>query len=168
MTREAYGDAYQTGFDLTVRFLLSRGCAPKEKAQEVAQAAWARGWERLHQLRNESMVVTWVNAIALNVHRSSMRAEGVFQALPELSSKAGVNLAAIDLARVFKVCRPAERILLEQQMNGVTAEEIARLEGVTETAVRIRFLRARRAARQRLQRRPSVALLCLPQRSEIN
>ena len=64
MTREEYGQAYQRGFDLTVRLLLSRG-APRDRAREVAQAAWARGWERLSQLRNESLVVTWVNTIAL-------------------------------------------------------------------------------------------------------
>jgi DNA-directed RNA polymerase specialized sigma24 family protein len=38
-------------------------------------------------------------------------------------------------------------------MRGVTAEEIARKQGVTETAIRIRLLRARRAARSRVEKR---------------
>ena len=152
MTREEYGQAYQRGFDLTVRLLLSRG-APRDRAREVAQAAWARGWERLSQLRNESLVVTWVNTIALNVYRSVLRSEPAYQALPELSTKAGVNLAAIDVARILRICRPCDRALLEQQMRGVTAEEIARKQGVTETAIRIRLLRARRAARSRVEKR---------------
>jgi DNA-directed RNA polymerase specialized sigma24 family protein len=38
-------------------------------------------------------------------------------------------------------------------MRGFTAEEIARQHGVTETAIRIRLLRARRAARARAERR---------------
>ena len=152
MTREEYGQAYQRGFDLTVRLLLSRG-APRDRAREVAQAAWARGWERLSQLRNEALVVTWVNTIALNVYRSVLRSEPAYQALPELCTKAGVNLAAIDVARILKICRPCDRILLEQQMRGVTAEEIAKKQGVTETAIRIRLLRARRAARSRVEKR---------------
>jgi DNA-directed RNA polymerase specialized sigma24 family protein len=72
LTRERYGEAYQKGFDLTVRFLLSRG-AWRDNASEVAQAAWARGWEHLIQLRNERLVLTWVNTIALNLYRSVLR-----------------------------------------------------------------------------------------------
>ena len=64
-----------------------------------------------------------------------------------------MNLAAIDVARILKICRPCDRLLLEQQMRGVTAEEIARKQGVTETAIRIRLLRARRAARSRVEKR---------------
>jgi DNA-directed RNA polymerase specialized sigma24 family protein len=152
MTRDEYGQAYQRGYDLTVRLLLSRG-APRDRAREVAQAAWARGWERLSQLRNDHLVVTWVNTIALNVYRSVLRSEPCYQTLPELSTKPGVNLAAIDVARILRICRPCDRVLLEQQMRGVTAEELARTQGVTETAIRIRLLRARRAARTRVEKR---------------
>lgn len=152
MTREEYGQAYQRGFNLTVRLLLSRGAA-RDRAREVAQAAWARGWERLPQLRNDNLVGTWVNTIALNVYRSVLRSEPCYQALPELSTRGGVNLAAIDVARILRICRPCDRILLEQQMRGVTAQEIARKQGVTETAIRIRLLRARRAARSRVEKR---------------
>jgi DNA-directed RNA polymerase specialized sigma24 family protein len=38
-------------------------------------------------------------------------------------------------------------------MKGVTAKEMARAKGLTETAVRIRFLRARRSARKALETR---------------
>jgi DNA-directed RNA polymerase specialized sigma24 family protein len=153
MTRETYGQAYQQGFELTVRFLLSRG-VQRDHAREVAQAAWARGWERLNQLRNESLVVTWVNTIALNVYRSVIRREPVNRALPEVRDKnVGINLAAIDVARVLSFCRPADRRLLEKYMNGVSTGELAREQGVTETAIRIRLLRARRDARSRVERR---------------
>jgi len=151
MTREEYGVAYQRGYDLTVRLLVSRG-APRDGAFEAAQAAWARGWERLPQLREESLVVTWVNTIALNAYRSILRRESNFEALPELSTKTGVDLAAIDVSRILGLCRPRDRVLLEQQMRGVTNEEMAIMQGVTTTAIRIRLLRARRAARMRLER----------------
>jgi DNA-directed RNA polymerase specialized sigma24 family protein len=151
ITRDAFGKAYQQGFDLTVRFLLSRGVT-RDYAREAAQAAWAKGWARREQLRDEDLVVRWINAIALNVYRSMLRRESGFQPLPELHTRAAMNLAAIDVARILKICRGRDRVLLEQQMGEATAEEIARKQGVTETAIRIRWLRARRAARSRLMR----------------
>jgi len=116
---------------------------------EVAQAAWVRGLERLYQLRDESVVVTWVNTIALNVHRSVRRRDTLFQALPELRGSAGINVAAIELSRVLKRCTPRDRVLLEQQLRGLTAEEMSSIQGISKTAIRIRLLRARRAARLR-------------------
>lgn len=152
MTRDGYGQAYQRGFDLTTRFLISRGVR-RDVARDVAQAAWVKGWERLNQLRNENMVTTWVNAIALNVHRSLLRSERSYQPLPELLGRSEVNLAAIDMARILKLCCPRDRALLELQMQGNTAQEIANKEGATETAIHIRLLRARRAARMRAERK---------------
>jgi RNA polymerase sigma-70 factor (ECF subfamily) len=146
MTQESYGQAFQSGFGKTVRLLLSRG-ASKDKAEDAAQSAWLRGWERLHQLRDETMVVSWVNTIAINVHRRTSQREGRYEALPEFCGQASIDLAAIDAARILTLCQPRDRILLEQRMVGLTTEEMAGKLGVTPAAVRIRLLRARRAAR---------------------
>jgi DNA-directed RNA polymerase specialized sigma24 family protein len=60
----------------------------------------------------------------------------------------------MDVARILAFCRPNDRHLLEQQyVNGVTTQEMAREQGVTETAIRIRLLRARRDARSQVERR---------------
>jgi DNA-directed RNA polymerase specialized sigma24 family protein len=153
MTREEYGDIYQTGRDRTIRFLLSRGAAPG-LAPDIAQSAWLRGWERLSQLRDPQMIVTWINSIALNQYRRVIRSERVHQQLqPAVHGNACLDLAAIDVARILTACRPPDRALLEAQMKGVTAKEMAREQGITETAVRIRFLRARRSARRALETR---------------
>jgi RNA polymerase sigma factor (sigma-70 family) len=158
MNTEGYGQAYQRGFDLTVRFLLSRG-VQRDSAREVAQAAWVRAWERLSQLRDDSLVVTWVNTIALNVYRGLIRKELLNQSLADLRDQrdktVAIDMAAIDVARVLRVCRPSDRRLLEQSMCGVTTGEIARQQGVSETAIRIRLLRARRYARSRLEGKPA-------------
>lgn len=153
MTREEYGLAYQKGFNLTVRFLVSRGL-PYDAAQETAQAAWVKGWERLGQLRDSSMVLTWMNSIALNIHRSFIRREPLLQALPELSTSPKVNLAAIDVRRILKSCKHNDRIVLQRHyLEGFKVQEIAEQQGWTETAVRIRLLRARRTVGKRLGRR---------------
>jgi DNA-directed RNA polymerase specialized sigma24 family protein len=157
MTPELYGESYRAGFEGTIRFLRSRGAPSRDSAEEAAQAAWARGWERRHQLRDDHLVVSWVNMIALNVFRGGLRRCGPdasnHEELPELAGPGEANLAAIDAAKVLQLCRPRERALFEQQMNGLTTEEIARDQGVTRTAIRIRFLRARRDARSRMEQR---------------
>jgi len=153
MTREEYGDIYQAGRERTIRFLLSRG-VETELAPDIAQSAWLRGWERLSQLRDPQMIVTWINSIALNHYRRVIRSERVYQGLqPSALGDTSLNLAAIDVARILSFCRPTDRLLLEAQMKGLTAKEMAHQQGATETAVRIRFLRARRSARKALETR---------------
>jgi DNA-directed RNA polymerase specialized sigma24 family protein len=151
MTRDSYGDAYQRGFVHTVRFLISRG-VPGDTAQEVAQSAWTKGWEKRGQLRNDGMVVTWVNAIAMNAYRGILRREPFFVPVPELCTTE-TSGAAVDVGRILGFCRPRDRDLLELQLQGLTAKEIARKEGVTATTIRIRLLRARRKVRSHFARR---------------
>jgi RNA polymerase sigma factor (sigma-70 family) len=150
MTRDDYGKAYQKGYGMTVRFLVSRGL-PYDTAQETAQAAWAKGWERIGQLRDQSMVLTWMNSIALNIHRSHIRREPLSQTLPELSTPPRVNLAAIDVRRILETCKSNDRLVLQRHyLEGFKVQEIAQEHGWTETAVRIRLLRARRSVGKRL------------------
>ena len=151
MTKEAYEQAYREGRHYTLRFLLSRGVA-HESAEDVAQAAWLRGWERLNQLRNEELVLVWVNTIALNLYRRSLRQERRFQSLQDpMYTSGSVNWAAIDLARILGFCQSRDRLLLEAQIDGSSAKEIAKAAGVSQTAVRIRLFRARRAARKAVE-----------------
>ena len=154
MTQEAYGQAYKQGFVRTVRFLRSRG-ASLDSAEDFAQAAWMRGWQKLDQLRDEGMIIGWVNAIAINYHRRGSQIEARYQALPELCGSVGIDLAPLDAAKILTLCRPPDRKLFEQQMGGLTTQEIARKQGVSATAIRIRFLRARRAVRASVECRAS-------------
>jgi DNA-directed RNA polymerase specialized sigma24 family protein len=151
MTREEYGEMYQAGRDRTIRFLLSRGAAPA-LVPDIAQAAWLRGWERLSQLRDPRMVMPWINTIALNQYKRVIRTESLHQEIRESDyGETSLNLAAIDISRMLRACRPADRRLLEAQLKGVTAAEIGRKHGLTASTVRIRFMRARRSARTALE-----------------
>ena len=150
MTSEEYGSAYGKGFIRTVRLLIMRGLSC-DSAQETAQAAWVRGWDRLGQLRDPKMIVTWINTIALNMYRTSLRREPLFEELPEVLTPPTVNLAAIDVQRILKFCRKKDRLVLQYRyLEGHEVREIARAHGWSETAVRIRLLRARRAAAKTL------------------
>lgn len=69
VTQNAYGDAYQDGFNNTVHLLIHLGISPDE-AEETAQDAWTLGWENIAALPAAYMVRSWVNFLALNLCRS--------------------------------------------------------------------------------------------------
>lgn len=154
MTPQDYGNAFESGFPLTVRFLTARGLS-YDSARELAQAAWTRGWKRLDQLRNPKMILAWMNSIALNIYRSDIRKEPPMLDLPELRTPPAVDIAAIDVHRVLNSCNERERRVLERYyIDGYEAREIARQEGCSAAAVRIRLLRARRSLSKLFHRRP--------------
>ena len=148
MRRKQYAEAFETGFPATRRWLLSRGAAVEE-AEEIAQAAWARGWEFRDQLRDPGLVGFWVNSIARNLFRATFRTKAT---VPLESVEAGytMNLDAIELKRVLERCSARDRELLTRSLEGYSAEEIARGEGITSTGIRVRMLRIRQDLREQL------------------
>jgi DNA-directed RNA polymerase specialized sigma24 family protein len=152
MTRDAFGQTYQINFKGTVRFLRLRG-ARKDHAEDLAQAAWVRGLEKLQALDSEELIVSWVNGTAADLHHDAIRHEARHQTLSDLCGQTGIDLARIDAARTLVMCRPNHRVLFEQQLAGLTIKEIAVQQGVSSTAIRIRFLRAQRTTRATLEGR---------------
>jgi len=148
INEQFFANAYQRGFQQTVRFLLSRGI-PRDGACDAAQGAWTRAWERREQLRNPSFLVTWVNSIALNVYRTTLRREPRTEELLDIQGpERDLGGAAIDVERILLQCKPSDRIVLESHyIRGYKLEEIATQNNWSETAVRIRLLRARRKMR---------------------
>ena len=147
MTQAEYGTAYEKGYKTTLRFLASRGI-PLSSAEDTAQAAWVKGWERVAQLRNPQMVVTWVNSIALNIYRTYLRQPPLCQIngqLPEVNTAPCINLAALEIRRLLRASKGTDRLVLTRHyLEGYSMEEIAHAHGWTVMAVRIRMLRARR------------------------
>jgi RNA polymerase sigma factor (sigma-70 family) len=148
MRRNQYAEAFQSGFPATKRFLLSRGAA-LEEAEEIAQAAWARGWEYRDQLRDPDLVGFWVNSIARNLFRAKFRMKTTVP-IDGVDAPYTMNLDEIDLRRLLDRCSPRDRDLLERSLEGYSAEEIAKNEGITSTGIRVRMLRIRQSLRDRL------------------
>jgi RNA polymerase sigma factor (sigma-70 family) len=148
MQRNDYAQAFETGYVATRRFLLARG-APVEEAEEIAQAAWARGWEYRDQLRDASLVSYWVNSIARNLFRARFRAP-IQTEIEENNAAYTLDVDAIEILRLLDRCSKRDRALLEQSLEGYSAEEIARSEGITPTGIRVRLLRIRTALRGQL------------------
>jgi RNA polymerase sigma factor (sigma-70 family) len=146
-----YGKAFEEGFSKTVRFLISRG-ADLVIAEEVAQAAWTRGWACRQQLRDPNCVGTWVNSIAMNLFRNTYRTSKRSQALTETPAPPTSTLVHVDVGKLLDSCRQRDRSLLKlHYLYGYTTGEIGDRVGLSSTAVRVRLLRARRALRKRLK-----------------
>ncbi len=149
MQAPAYAEAFQNGFGATRRFLISRG-APLEEAEEIAQAAWARGWEYREQLRDPGLVSYWVNSIARNLYRARFRS-AVPVPLEHIQEPSyAFDTSSIDLRRMLDGCSNRDRALLERTLQGYTAEELSRSAGISSTGIRVRLLRARQTLRQKL------------------
>lgn len=142
-----YAEAFESGYGATRRYLLSQG-APMEDAEEIAQAAWARGWEYRDQLRDPNMVGFWVNSIARNLFRARFR-RPVTMPIDGVNPSYTMDLESIELRRMLDRCPYRDRRLIEQSLEGYSAEEIARTHGITSTGIRVRLLRIRQTLRDR-------------------
>jgi RNA polymerase sigma factor (sigma-70 family) len=166
MTAQKFGAAYQKGFQRTVRFLQKRGVG-QDQAAEIAQAAWTKGWERISQLRNEQLVIEWVNTGARHQLLTSFRQPRLVD-LSEMSYEPAiapsVAPAAIDVRRALDEIKPRQRKLLtEVYWDGYSISEVARNSGKSVGAVRAALKRARHALKRWMQgaTRPVLASDCV-------
>ncbi len=118
MTRNEYGFAYCKGLRLTIQFLCSRGLSI-DAAEENAQAAWAKGWERLGQLRDSNMVFVWMNSVALKIHRAQLRREPLLDSMDPSTKRSSprLNLSRQSRKPLLRELRSvAEFIVLSSEM----------------------------------------------------
>jgi DNA-directed RNA polymerase specialized sigma24 family protein len=103
----------------------------------------------------------------LNIHRTYLRREPQTQTLPDLQAPPRMNVAAIDVKRILSSCKPNDRVVLEgHYIEGYKVQEIAQKNGWSETAVRIRLLRARRSVERRLNRPKHIRLRSLAEKTK--
>jgi RNA polymerase sigma-70 factor, ECF subfamily len=152
MTSNNYADAYQNGgYQRTLKFL--KTWLTHDQAQDLAQAAWIRGWERLGQLRDERRITDWVNVIARNLMVSSLRCSRPVEQFgkDEPAGAPEQNLAAIDARRILQACSPRQRRLLQRvYLDECPCADVARELGISIAAVHSGLLRARRVVRKQL------------------
>ena len=147
MSPETFGIAYEKGFAATIGFLLYRG-ARREEAEELAQAAWARGWEARAQLKEESRIVAWVNSIAYRNLCNARRRGGRFAELMEACAAAvsgGDRVRSrVDCEKLLGLCDGLDRkLMVERYLEEREIGEVAQRTGMTEVAVRVRLHRCR-------------------------
>jgi RNA polymerase sigma factor (sigma-70 family) len=159
MNRENFfGEAYLKWFRRTEAVLRRHGANP-DLAQELAQAAWAKAWQCLLQLRDDRRILQFVNTIAIRLFLDEVARSRRMTELPSvaafLTTSPVVNIAPIDLHRelhrALRKCPTRQRMLLEtvylQHEDHPTAEVAAAL-GITADALLHRLSRGRRALRK--------------------
>jgi RNA polymerase sigma-70 factor (ECF subfamily) len=149
-----YGLAYENGRRQTINFLLSMGLR-EDEAREKAQAAWAKGWERRFQLKDKKKALSWINTIALNLYRSCIRKDSLHVPINELPIPPQASNSAIDLERMLNRCRESEQeVLALRYLQGYNIRDLADRYGCSETAIRVKLLRARRSLKAKFIPRP--------------
>ncbi len=156
LTSNDFAEAYTACFTNTRRFLISRGIADAT-AEEVAQAAWSKGWERRGQLRDNEKVGQWINTIALNLLRNTIRKQKRLTGLEENLDRP-IRSALDEQADAHTLLSSASaderRLLTLQAVEGLTSQEIGQCCGLTPVAVRVRLHRAKQKLRARFTERP--------------
>lgn len=157
LNAQTFEQAYNDQFTNTLRFVISRGI-DHSSAEEVAQAAWARGWERREQLRDKAKIGYWVNTIALNLLRRSKRCEKRETPLePNLDRPTTSTVEQrVDAEKMLRDADVNDRkMLLMNVVEGRTSKEIARRTGCSPVGVRVRLHRLKTKLRAAHHRRPS-------------
>ena len=154
LTAEAFGKRFSSGgFRQTIDTLKRHGANP-DLAEETAQAAWVRGWERRSQLRNPAGLVRWISEIAINLLRDEVRKTrrltATFPAGLDCPVSAAVSLSAIDLRAALANCPAGQRALLDALLKDLTPVEIAAKLNISVGAVHHRLSRLRAGLRRRL------------------
>lgn len=150
MTHQEFEHAYTDHFSLTRRFLLSRGMgAPR--AEELAQAAWSKAWERRSQLRELSSVAAWVNTIALNLLRGELRKAAPQLELEDRDEPVRSSVEQhVDAEKALAALSAEDRnLMLLHVVAGLTSKEIASQSKLSAVAVRVRLHRAKIQLRKR-------------------
>ena len=149
LSQHDFGNAFTEGYQMTFRFLLSKG-APSDVAEELAQSAWAKGWECRAQLRTPTTLGAWVNSIAKNLLKNRLR----FVHHPEALGRAATDDSSepnIDLESLINRCDRVDAAILHgYYVEGYTTNEIAERIGMCPVAVRVRLHRVRRSLRSQL------------------
>ncbi len=147
VTRDEFANAYERGFAGTVRILCAVGVRRRSDADELAQAAWARGWERCASIIDPRRITQWVNAIAINMFRNLRRGGRRYEVLGEIPCAPQMFTASC-VRQMLEKCDRMDRGLLESfYIFGNSLEEIAAISNTTPGAMRVRLCRARKRAR---------------------
>jgi RNA polymerase sigma-70 factor (ECF subfamily) len=145
-----------------VRAICLRLCADGQRAEEAAQDAWVRAWERLSTWRGDAAFGTWLHRLTVNVVLESFRAERrrlsrVTLAADEDDADAPVPSRepgdAVDLERaIARLPRGARMAFVLHDVEGYQHSEIASMTGLAEGTLRAQLCRARRLLMEMLDR----------------
>jgi RNA polymerase sigma-70 factor (ECF subfamily) len=128
-----------------------------ELAEELAQEAFVRAWEKLDTFRGEARITTWMHRLTVNVVHNALRRRSrrpvrtvepdVLEALGAGSRAAShVNRIALERA-IAELPERARMVFVLYDIEGYPQEEIAEMMEITVGTVKSQLHRARRLLR---------------------
>jgi RNA polymerase sigma-70 factor (ECF subfamily) len=145
-----------------LRCVLSFHCASADEVEEHVQEAFVNAYAHLDSYDGRSPFFPWLKAIALNALRMELRRRtadqsardylrGVQMAAAESGPDADARLAALE-ACLRKLDKPQAELVASKYRAGRPLAALARLAGITETAMKVRLFRIREALRECVER----------------
>jgi RNA polymerase sigma-70 factor (ECF subfamily) len=137
-----------------------RMCGDRTRAEELAQDAFVRAWERLPQFRGDSAFSTWLHRLTVNVVLEAQRSERRSRARTESDdvldaeqpvSRREHHAEKLDLAVAIAALPPGARAVFAlHDVEGYKHEEIAEMLDITSGGSKAQLHRARRLLREAL------------------
>ena len=128
------------------------------EAEDVAQEAFMRAYERLDSFRGDSKFSTWLYRIAYNIAIDHQRRVQKRRSVPFDESHADDGQPAADQLMADRVASAVEALPSTQRIAvhqfywlGLKVREIAELLGCSQSAVKVSLMRARRQLAQELE-----------------
>lgn len=139
--------------------LAYRFCRDRDKAEEMAQAAFLKAFQRLAQWRGEGKFGSWLFALATNVYRSELRRHRLFMLplddardmiLPstDTSCSAEADRKALVHRAISSLPVKYRDVIVLFYFHGMDVRETARSLGVAEGTVKARLHRGRAMLRR--------------------
>jgi RNA polymerase sigma-70 factor (ECF subfamily) len=155
----AFEELYRENIN-RVYLLCLRMCGDPSLAEELAQEAFVRAWQKLGSFRGDSAFSTWLHRVTVNVvlgdQRSTARREArvkpVGDDLPvDLSASEPSPGQVLDLERSIAALPDGARtVFVLHDVEGYRHKEIARLTGLAEGTSKAQLHRARKLLRKAL------------------
>ena len=137
-----------------------RMCGDRTRAEELAQDAFVRAWERLAQFRGDSAFSTWLHRLTVNVVLEEQRNERRSRARleseeseddPPPVARREFHAEKLDLAAAIAALPPGARAVFAlHDVEGYKHEEIAAMLDITSGGSKAQLHRARRLLREAL------------------
>jgi RNA polymerase sigma-70 factor (ECF subfamily) len=160
---DAFRQLLEEHRDAITSTLVACGVRSSETAHDLAQETALRAWTRLDSLRNPNTFSAWVRQIAANATRDYLRRlitrkEEPLDFVPEIADKSNPlddleRKSELELMRSILEEEDGELVaLLVDRAQGTSNRTLAERFGISDDAVKMRIMRARKRLSRRLQR----------------
>jgi RNA polymerase sigma-70 factor (ECF subfamily) len=156
--REAFEHLYREHVNMVFAICV-RMSGDRVLAEELAQDAFVRAWEKLPQFRGESAFATWLHRLAVNVVLEARRGDRRRRARMDGDDAMDADIVAprtpyaerMDLAGAIAALPPGARTVFAlHDIEGFKHEEIAEMLDITSGGSKAQLHRARRLLREAL------------------